>query len=48
LQKELLVRDLTQKDRLVRIVLYLCDPRRVGLTGQVVNLEANSFRKENA
>jgi len=48
LQKELLVTDLTNKDRLVRIVRYLCDPKQVGLTGQVVNLEANRFRKENA
>jgi 3-oxoacyl-[acyl-carrier protein] reductase len=40
LQEELLITDLAQKDRLIRIVHYLCSPLADGLTGQVVNLES--------
>jgi len=40
LQAELQITDLTRKDRLIRIVHYLCNPFPAGPTGQVVNLES--------
>ena len=40
LQKELLVKDLTPKDRLIHIVRLLCNPFASEPTGQVVNLES--------
>jgi NAD(P)-dependent dehydrogenase (short-subunit alcohol dehydrogenase family) len=43
LQKELLVKDVTPKDRLVRIVCFLCNPLAGGSTGQVVNLESEQM-----
>jgi NAD(P)-dependent dehydrogenase (short-subunit alcohol dehydrogenase family) len=42
LQAELQRTDLTRKDRLIRIVYYLCNPFAAGPTGQVVNLERSS------
>jgi NAD(P)-dependent dehydrogenase (short-subunit alcohol dehydrogenase family) len=40
LQAELQITDLIRKDRLIRIVHYLCNPFAAGPTGQVVNLES--------
>lgn len=40
LLEELLKTDLAQKDRLIRIVHYLCSPLAAVLTDQVINLES--------